>query len=217
MEKSALAEMGTEPLSDQAFKEMLAAGIPHLRAFARSLCGDRDNADDLAQEAMLKAWEGRGRFVAGTNFRAWIFTILRNHYFSQFRRKRFVGEWNDLVAERVLSAPASQGTAIELQDLMRAIQQIPPDQREAVILVAACGMSYEEAAAIAKVAVGTIKSRVSRGRAALEAIMDSGVLRIKRRDYVGEGDAVVSLLAYLESRRAGIARTAGVIGTLIAA
>jgi RNA polymerase sigma factor (sigma-70 family) len=192
------AEAQFPVLTDEEFKEKLGSGIPNLRAFARSLCGSREMADDLVQDTMLRAWAARGRFVAGTNFKAWTFTILRNHYFSQVRRKRFVGEWDDRVADRVLAAPANQDRAIELQDLMRALQQIPADQREALILVAAGGLSYEEAAEIARVAMGTIKSRVSRARTALEAIMESGILQTKRQDF-GAGDGtIVSLLAYLE-------------------
>jgi len=202
MENPATAEAEIATLTDEAFKETLAAGIPQLRAFARSLCGDRETADDLVQDAMLKAWAARKRFIAGTNFRAWIFTILRNQFFSQVRRKRFVGEWNDLVAERVLSAPASQDRMVDLQDVMRGLQQIPAEQREALILVAAGGLSYEEAALITDVAVGTIKSRVSRARTAIEKIMESGVLSTTRRDFTGHGATVVSLLAYLEDLQA---------------
>jgi RNA polymerase sigma factor (sigma-70 family) len=220
MEVANSAEAQVPVLTDKEFKEKLAFGIPHLRAFARSLCGSGEMADDLVQDTMLRAWAARGRFVAGTNFKAWTFTILRNHYFSQVRRKRFVGEWDDRVAERVLAAPASQDRAIELQDLMRALQQIPADQREALILVAAGGLSYEEAAEIARVAVGTIKSRVSRARTAVAAIMESGILQTKRRDF-GAGDGtVVSLIAYLEkmqSRRPSIGFGGGRLVSRIAA
>jgi RNA polymerase sigma-70 factor (ECF subfamily) len=212
----------TQPviLSDREFKDCLASAIPHLRAFGRSLCGNKDMADDLVQETMLKAWAARGRFEAGTNFKAWTFTILRNLYFSQVRRRRFVGEWDELAADRLLAAPASQDKVIELRDLMRALQQLPAHQREALILVGAGGLSYEETAEITGVAVGTIKSRVARARAALEAIMDSGVLDTKRADFSDENDAVVSIFAYLEDvrkRHPGISRRAGTSAFLIAA
>ena len=98
---------------------------------------------------MLKAWAARGRFEAGTNFKAWTFTILRNLYFSQVRRRRFVGEWDDLAADRLLAEPASQDKVIELRDVTRALQQLPAPQREAIILVGAGGVSYEQAAEIA--------------------------------------------------------------------
>ncbi|SER79340.1 sigma-70 family RNA polymerase sigma factor [Sphingobium sp. YR768] len=186
-------------LSDAAFKAELTRVIPQLRAFARSLCGNHDLADDLVQETMMKTWAARQRYVAGTNFRAWTFTILRNHYFSLTRRRRFTGEWDDLVADRVLAAPASQDSSIELRDLMRALLQLPEPQREALILVGAGGISYEETAEIAGVAIGTVKSRVARARMALEALMNDGVLETARADFDNEEDAVVSIFAYLDN------------------
>lgn len=167
-------------LSDADFKRELAAVIPHLRAFGRSLSGNRDTADDLVQETLLKAWAARGRFQAGTNMRAWTFIILRNHYLSQMRRSRFRGDWDDLTADRLLAAPAGQDKHVELADMQRALLELPQPQREALILVGAGGFAYEEAAEICGVAVGTIKSRVARGRAALEQILDSGALPSRR-------------------------------------
>lgn len=185
-------------LSDGAFKDALARVIPQLRAFARSLCGNPDLADDLVQETMLKAWAARARYVADTNFRAWSFTILRNHYFSLTRRRRFTGEWDDLVADRILAAPASQDSSIELRDLMRALMQLPEPQREALILVGAGGISYEETAEITGVAIGTVKSRVARARVALEDLMNHGILETHRSDFDDHEDAVVSIFAYLD-------------------
>lgn len=169
-------------LSDPEFKQQLALVIPHLRAFGRSLSGNRDLADDLVQETLLKAWAARKRFQAGTNMRAWTFIILRNLFLSQMRRARFKGEWDDLVADRVLAAPASQDKHVELADMQRALMHLPQPQREALILVGAGGFAYEEAAEICGVAVGTIKSRVARGRVALEALMTDGTLS-SRRDH----------------------------------
>jgi RNA polymerase sigma factor (sigma-70 family) len=165
-------------LSDPEFKAQLAQVIPHLRAFGRSLSGSRDLADDLVQETLLKAWAARKRFQAGTNMRAWTFIILRNLYLSQMRRARFKGEWDDLVADRILAAPASQDRHVELGDMQRAL--MPQPQREALILVGAGGFAYEEAAEICQVAVGTIKSRVARGRVALESILTEGKLPSRR-------------------------------------
>jgi RNA polymerase sigma-70 factor (ECF subfamily) len=164
------------PLSDAEFKVELGQVIPHLRAFGRSLSGNRDLADDLVQETLLKAWAARQRFQAGTNMRAWTFIILRNLYLSQMRRSRFKGEWDDLVADRILAAPASQDRHVELGDMQRALLHLPQPQREALILVGAGGFAYEEAAEICQVAVGTIKSRVARGRVALEALMNDNSL-----------------------------------------
>ena len=151
---------------------------------------------------MLKAWAARDRFVAGTSFRAWTFTILRNHYFSQVRRRRFVGEWDQLVADRKLAAPAGQDMSVELRDLTRALAQLPDPQREALILVGAGGLSYEEAAQIMGSAIGTVKSRVARGRDALEALMEGGVLETSRHDFKDGEQAVVSIFAYLEQIQA---------------
>ncbi|MEG3178112.1 sigma-70 family RNA polymerase sigma factor [Sphingomonas sp. RB3P16] len=168
------------PLSDTEFKAQLAQVIPHLRAFGRSLSGNRDLADDLVQETLMKAWAARLRFQAGTNMRAWTFIILRNLYLSQMRRARFKGEWDDLVADRILAAPASQDKHVELGDMQRALLHLPQPQREALILVGAGGFAYEEAAEICGVAVGTIKSRVARGRVALEAVMNDNTLASRR-------------------------------------
>jgi RNA polymerase sigma-70 factor (ECF subfamily) len=201
MENQGLPVACTATLPDSEFKNQLASVIPQLRAFARTLCGNKDIADDLVQETMLKAWAARHRFQAGTHFRAWTFTILRNFYFSQVRRRRFVGEWDDLAADRLLAAPSSQDKIVELRDLVRALQQLPAAQREALILVGAGGFAYEDAAAIAGVAVGTIKSRVARARMALEAIFESGVLETKRADFSDEQNPIVSIIAYLEEVR----------------
>jgi RNA polymerase sigma factor (sigma-70 family) len=168
------------PLPDNEFKDQLGAVIPHLRAFGRSLSGSRDLADDLVQETLMKAWAARQRFQAGTNMRAWTFIILRNLYLSQMRRARFKGEWDDLVADRILAAPASQDRHVELGDMQRALLHLPQPQREALILVGAGGFAYEEAAEICGVAVGTIKSRVARGRVALETIMNDNSLPSRR-------------------------------------
>jgi len=170
------------PLSDEQFKLELAQVIPHLRAFGRSLSGNRDLTDDLVQETLLKAWAARNRFQAGTNMRAWTFIILRNLFLSQMRRQRFRGEWDEITASRILAAPASQDKHIELNDLQRALLHLPQPQREALILVGAGGFSYEEAAEICGCAVGTIKSRVARGRVALDSLLTDGKLP-SRRDY----------------------------------
>jgi RNA polymerase sigma-70 factor (ECF subfamily) len=168
------------PLPDDEFKDQLAQVIPHLRAFGRSLSGSRDLADDLVQETLLKAWAARKRFQAGTNMRAWTFIILRNLFLSQMRRARFKGEWDEITASKLLAAPASQDRHVELGDMQRALMHLPQPQREALILVGAGGFAYEEAAEICGCAVGTIKSRVARGRVALEALLSEGKLPSRR-------------------------------------
>ncbi|HEX8446539.1 MAG TPA: sigma-70 family RNA polymerase sigma factor [Sphingomonas sp.] len=175
------------PLPDNEFKDELARVIPHLRAFGRSLSGNRDLADDLVQETLLKAWAARKRFQAGTNMRAWTFIILRNLFLSQMRRARFKGEWDEITASKLLAAPASQDRHVELGDMQRALMHLPQPQREALILVGAGGFAYEEAAEICGCAVGTIKSRVARGRVALETLLSEGKLP-SRRSYVSDPD-----------------------------
>lgn len=198
------AEMGFDrdaervALSDVDFKAELAKVIPQLRAFGRSLSGNRDLADDLVQETLMKAWAARSRFQAGTNMRAWTFIILRNLFLSQMRRSRFTGEWDELVADRLLAAPAGQDRQIELGDVERALQHLPQSQREALILVGAGGFAYEEAAEVCGVAVGTIKSRVARGRVALEALMIGGQLRSRSEHERGPHSALDTIMAEVE-------------------
>ncbi|MBP6030779.1 MAG: sigma-70 family RNA polymerase sigma factor [Sphingobium sp.] len=179
-------------LDDDAFKRELATVIPHLRAFGRSLSGSRDIADDLVQETLLKAWAARSRFQAGTNMRAWTFIILRNHFLSQKRRARFTGEWDDLVADRILAAPAGQDKQLELADMQRALLLLPESQREALILVGAGGFAYEEAAEICGVAVGTVKSRVARARSALERLLENGDLPPRAGSAARTSDGVLA-------------------------
>ena len=185
------------PLSDPEFKHELAQVIPHLRAFGRSLSGSRDLADDLVQETLLKAWAARLRFQAGTNMRAWTFIILRNLFLSQMRRARFKGEWDELTASKLLAAPASQDRHVELGDMQRALLHLPQPQREALILVGAGGFAYEEAAEICGCAVGTIKSRVARGRVALEQLLSGGKLPSRRQH---KTDPNVSALSQIMSQ-----------------
>lgn len=163
-------------LSDEDFRIQLAEVIPHLRAFGRSLSGNRDVADDLVQETLLKAWGARQRFQAGTSMRAWTFIILRNLFLSQMRRSRFRSEWNEEAAAKQLVVSAGQDQNLILGDIQRALGHLPTAQREALILIGAGGFSYEEAADICDCAVGTIKSRVARGRAALEKLVDGETL-----------------------------------------
>jgi RNA polymerase sigma factor (sigma-70 family) len=190
-------------LSDDEFRIELARVIPHLRAFGRSLSGNRDLADDLVQETLLKAWAARKRFQAGTNMRAWTFIILRNLFLSQMRRARFKGEWDDLTASKILAAPASQERHVDLGDLQRALLHLPQPQREALILVGAGGFAYEEAAEICGCAVGTIKSRVARGRVALEQLMSGGKLPSRRDDQTGGHSPLHSIMGEVDELSRG--------------
>lgn len=183
-----------------SFKRELTNVIPHLRAFARGLCGRSDLADDLVQETLLKAWAARDRFEPGTSMRAWTFVILRNAYLTDMRRARFRGEYDEGLAERILTAPADQEEPVHLGDLHRALQTLPAERREALLLVGAGGFSYEEAAEICGCAVGTIKSRVGRARAALSAMIEEG--RIPRRS-ASDAEAHRAILEELDSVSGG--------------
>ena len=182
------------------FKRELTEVVPHLRAFARGLCGRPDMADDLVQEALLKAWAAQDRFEPGTSMRAWTFVILRNAYLTDMRRNRFRGEYDEGVAERILTAPAEQEEPIHLSDMHRALLTLPPERREALLLVGAGGFSYEEAAQICGCAVGTIKSRVGRARATLTAMLTEG--NIPQRS-VGDAVAHRAILQELDEVAAG--------------
>lgn len=186
-------------LSDGAFHAELSAAIPHLRAYARSLCGSRDRADDLAQETMMKAWAARDRFIAGTSFRAWTFTILRHVYLGELRRERFVGDYDELEAERTLQTPGEQEGHLEATDVLRALALLPAAQREALILFSIGHVSYEEMAEICGVAIGTIKSRIARARAALSAALDSGEMPDARHNFVMKGEVLDAFLAELRA------------------
>jgi RNA polymerase sigma-70 factor, ECF subfamily len=142
-----------------------------LRAFAISLCGNVERADDLVQETMLRAFAHLDQFEPGTNMSAWLFTILRNLFRSEYRkRRREVEDVDGSLAESMVSQPEQAGR-IEFRELQAALAQLLPDQREALILVAASGLSYEQAAEICGCPVGTVKSRVSRARTQLAALL----------------------------------------------
>ena len=154
------------------FKIELLSSLGSLRAFAVSLCGNRDKADDLVQETVLKAWAKQQSFTIGTNMKAWLFTILRNEFYGQMRKSgREVSDPDDFFTNN-MSQHAEQFGKLDLVDFQKALATLPDDQREAIVLVGASGFSYEEAAEVCDCAIGTIKSRVSRARATLLEILD---------------------------------------------
>lgn len=157
--------------ANASFKAELIELLPSLRAFARSLAHNPAQADDLVQDTLVKALANVDRFEPGTNLRAWLFTILRNHYYSQLRKaKREVEDADGLIAARVPVRPEQDGS-VDLEDFKIAFQQLQPDHREVLTLVGASGCSYEEAAEICGCAVGTIKSRVNRARRKLTELL----------------------------------------------
>ncbi|MBS0489411.1 MAG: sigma-70 family RNA polymerase sigma factor [Proteobacteria bacterium] len=180
---------------DDAFKRELVKLIPHLRAFARTLAGDPASADDLAQDAMMKAWDARSSFQMGTNMKAWTFMILRNQFYSEKRRSWRQSQLDQEAAERTLVAVDDPEAPVALDELRLSLAQLPAEQREALILVGAGGFAYEEAAEICGCAVGTVKSRVSRARKALHSILEDGSYE---RDGSAAGDAMSAILADAE-------------------
>ena len=184
-----------DPARDGTFKKELVTLIPHLRAFARTLTGDPTAADDLAQDAMMKAWDARASFQLGTNMKAWTFMILRNQFYSEKRRSWRQSQLDQEAAERTLVAVDDPEAPVALDELRLSLAMLPPEQREALVLVGAGGFAYEEAAAICDCAVGTVKSRVSRARRALQGILESGSYD---RDGLAAGEAMSAILADAE-------------------
>jgi RNA polymerase sigma-70 factor, ECF subfamily len=150
----------------------MVALVPQLHTFARSLTRDGVRADDLVQEALMRAFNNIDRFRPGTNLKAWLFTIVRNEHYSQLRRRKFEAHGVDIDLLPEPSVPPDHDGKLELRDLNRALAALSPGQRTALILVSASGFSYEEAAAICGCAVGTIKSRVARARETLLQMID---------------------------------------------
>jgi RNA polymerase sigma-70 factor, ECF subfamily len=186
-----------KPDPDSGFKTDLLELVPFLRAFARSLCGNRDMADDLAQETLVKAWQSRHMFAQGTNLKAWLFTILRNQFYSDRRRAWRQAPWDEEAAERIPGSTAEQTWAAELSDTARALSRLSDEQREALILVGAGGFSYETAAAICNCAVGTVKSRVARARKSLLSILE-GDEPLPEAPQRSQGDAANEIMAELD-------------------
>ncbi len=165
-----VAEALQIPTADE-FRDHLVAAIPGLRAFAMSLAARPDQADDLVQETLMKAWKYKQSFAAGTNFRAWLYTILRNEFYSQLRKRRREVEDADGTYSSNLATPGEQESHLDMADMRIALAKLPDDQREAIILVGALGFSYQEVAEICGAAIGTVKSRVSRARAKLVTLL----------------------------------------------
>jgi RNA polymerase sigma-70 factor, ECF subfamily len=159
---------------DSSIRDDMLAAIPNLRAFAYSLSGRVDRADDLVQETLVRAIAKIDHFTPGTNLNAWLFTILRNYFRSEFRKqRREVEDVDGKYADRLVSQPEQVGR-VELKEFSEALATLPDNQREALVLVGASGFSYEEAAEICGCAVGTVKSRVNRARSRLAQLMSVG-------------------------------------------
>jgi RNA polymerase sigma-70 factor, ECF subfamily len=167
---------------DPTVRDEMLATVPALRAFAISLCRDVDRADDLVQTTLLRAWAHIDSFEAGTNMAAWLFTILRNGFNSEYRKHRREVADVDGVYAANLTSPPEQEAHVELEEFREALGRLPVEQCEALVLVGASGFSYEQAAEICGCAVGTIKSRVNRARSKLVEIMSIESVDIERID-----------------------------------
>ena len=165
-----VAAEDTDP--DKVFRDQMVALLPSLRAFSRGLCGHREMADDLAQDTMMRAWAARASYTQGTNFRAWMFMIMRNQFYTTIRKNSRMTSLDPEVAERVLVVAPAQQNGINVDDVAKALQKLPAEQREVLLLIGANGLSYEEAAEVIGCAMGTVKSRLARGRTALAALID---------------------------------------------
>jgi RNA polymerase sigma-70 factor (ECF subfamily) len=174
---------------DPSVRDAVLAAVPSLRAFAISLCGNVDRADDLVQETLLRALANIDSFQPGTNMSAWLFTILRNLFRSEYRKRRREVEDSDGSYAESLKSQPEQNSRVEFEEFRTALAKLPPDQREALVLVGASGFSYEEAADICGCAVGTIKSRVNRARNRL-----SDLLAIESADDFGPDRATRAVL-----------------------
>lgn len=185
------------PLRPSQFQQDLVALLPHLRAFSRMLCGPKEIAEDIAQEALTKAWRSQAGFQSGTNMKAWLFTIARNEFYSRKRRAWREMAWDDNLGQRIAAPAREQEWAMDLSDTASALRELPPRQREALILIGVGGFTYEDAAKICATRVGTVKSRVARARAAMLATLDGKKMlpRSSRVQKNGSDDLLAQLSA----------------------
>jgi RNA polymerase sigma-70 factor (ECF subfamily) len=166
----------TQSISRAELHEQIGVCLPMLRRYALFLCRDRTLADDLVQDAAMRAIDQIAKFAPGSNFKAWISTILRNGYLNELRGRRWLSYDGDAgVARPEPSVGACQETHMEVQELKRAFDTLQAPHRQALLLVGASEFTYEEAAHITGVAVGTMKSRVWRARAQLNHVIDQGL------------------------------------------
>jgi RNA polymerase sigma-70 factor, ECF subfamily len=203
----------TDP--DKVFRDQLVALIPSLRAFARGLCGHQAMADDLAQDTMMRAWAARASYTQGSNFRAWMFMIMRNQFYTTIRKNARMTSLDPEVAERVLVVAPAQHNGINVEDVAKALQKLPAEQREVLLLIGANGLSYEEAAEVIGCAMGTVKSRLARGRAALTELIDGPSDNAlfetpPKRNMLGKGNdakhAISEVLREMPSKASAVSR-----------
>jgi RNA polymerase sigma-70 factor (ECF subfamily) len=161
-------------IADADIRRQIVALLPDLRAFARFLLRDRAMADDVVQDSIVRALGAINQFQPGTNLKAWLFTILRNQFYEQARRRKREATALQARFAETEAADPQQVAQADITDLQQFIWRLPPSQREALLLVGAQEMSHEEAAAICGVPVGTMKARLSRARSSLALLMGGG-------------------------------------------
>ena len=153
------------------FAPLLEEQIPRLRRYARALTRDVTRADDLVQSCLVRAIAKQHLWERGTNLRAWLFTILHNQHVNEVRHSIREGSTVELDEAPQLTVPGNAISSLELRDLERAIGKLPPEQRQVILLVGLEGLAYEEVATVLNVPVGTVRSRLSRGRDELRRLM----------------------------------------------
>lgn len=157
-----------------SFVDEVSQTLPAMRAFARSLTRNADSADDLVQDALVRLLTAQHSYTPGTNFKAWAFTVIRNRFYDQYRRKRHADRLQDELMQIDHSHAASQDTVMHLHDMAEAFWRLPESFREVLILVGVNEMSYEDAAAVIGCPIGTVRSRLSRARTRLQELMEAG-------------------------------------------
>jgi len=196
LETDVALSASSEADREAQFEAELIGLLPFLRAFSLIVSRNRPLSEDLAQEVLAKAWKARASYQYGTNLKAWLCTILRNEYGTHKRRAWRQVPWDADAAATIHAPRGEQRWASELTDIQRALCRVPIEQREALVLVRVAGYSYEEAARITNLPVGTVKSRVSRARASLERIFEQNEPLPPRRPS-SEGSALEEFVAFV--------------------
>lgn len=182
---------------DALFERDLVALIPHLQSFSRQLCGRNGIADDMAQDALAKAWCARDSFEPGTNLKAWVFRILRHTFYSHMRRAWRQSHWDEHKGDQIPAPPDEQQWSMDLSDCMRGLSALRKPQRDALLLVGAAGLSYGDASKVLDVAIGSVKSRAARARGKLARMLDGQEAMPDKRPPVPPGSALEDILAQL--------------------